>query len=111
MAFSAGDDACAFAYRVVDQLIQVVAGGLLDQRPLLHARLDAVPYLERLDSPGERVDEAIMNAGLDEKAIRADTGLAAVPVLRRHRTFNRGVEIRVVEHDERCVAAEFERVA
>lgn len=62
MAFPAGDDSCALANGIVDHLIQVVARGLLDQRPLLHPRLDAVSYLECLDSPGERVDETVMNA-------------------------------------------------
>ena len=54
---------------------------------------------------GERVVDRVLH----EQAVRADAGLAGVAVLRRDRALHRRVQIRIVEHDERRVAAELER--
>ena len=51
----------------------------------------------------------VVDAFLHEQAVGADAGLPGVAVLARDRALHGGVEIRVVEHDERRVAAELER--
>ncbi len=45
------------------------------------------------------------------ESVRGRAGFAAVAEFRSHRTLDGGVEIGVVEHQERRVAAEFERCA
>ena len=53
--------------------------------------------------------ERVVHAVLHEEAVRADARLPAVAILRRDRPLHRRVQIRIVEHDERRVAAELER--
>ena len=67
------------------------------------------PDLQRADARGQLLDEAVVHARLHEHAVRADAGLAAVAELGGHQAVDRRVEVGVVEHDERRVAAEFER--
>ena len=46
---------------------------------------------------------------LDQEAVRAHAGLAHVAVLRGQRALDRGVEVGVVEDDERRIAAQLQR--
>ena len=54
---------------------------------------------------------ALWMLSLDVDAVRADAGLAGVPELRRDRAVERRLQVGVLEHDERRVAAELERQA
>jgi hypothetical protein len=53
--------------------------------------------------------EGVVHAVLHQQPVGADAGLAGVAVLRGDRALDRGVEVGVVEDDERRVAAELER--
>ena len=53
--------------------------------------------------------ERVVDLVLHEQAVRAHARLARVAVLGDDRALRRGIEIGVVEHDERRVAAELER--
>src|SRR5205085_4899570 len=53
--------------------------------------------------------EHIVRVSRDEYAVWTDAGLPAVAELRGHQTFDRGVDICVVEDDERRVAAKLQR--
>ena len=81
---------------------------LVDERPLRHAGLRPVADLELADSGGELGDEGVVNAVLRVDAVGADAGLAHVAELGDDRALDRGVDIGVVEDDERRVAAELE---
>ena len=77
--------------------------------PCVDAGLDARADLQRLDLGHQLVGEGLEHALLHIDAVGADAGLAGVAVLGDHRAFDRGVEIGVVEDDERRIAAEFQR--
>ncbi len=53
--------------------------------------------------------ERLVHALLHQQPVRADAGLAGVAVLAGDRARDRRIEVGVVEHDERRVAAELER--
>ena len=77
--------------------------------PCVTPALQAVADLERLDLRDQLVGEGLQHAALHVEAVRADAGLAGVAVLADHRAFDGRVDVGIVEHDERRVAAEFER--
>ena len=56
-----------------------------------------------------RLGNGIVDAVLHQDAVGADAGLAGVAVFRGDRTLDRGLDIGVVEHNERRIAAELQR--
>ena len=82
---------------------------VVDQRADLDAVLEAVPDLQRTDGGVEARDELVVDGVLHEDPVGRDAGLAGVAELARDRALDRGVEICVVEDEERGVAAELER--
>ena len=56
-----------------------------------------------------RLRERVVDAVLHQDAVGADAGLAGIAVLRGDRALDRHLDVGVVEHDERRVAAEFQR--
>ena len=67
-----------------------------------------LPTFSFMTSPASFSDEVVVDAVLHVDAVGADAGLAHVAELRDHRALDRGIEIGVVEDDERRVAAELE---
>ena len=76
--------------------------------PWHDARLRPVADFEPADGVGQLGDEGVVNPVLRIDAVGADAGLAHVAEFRGDRAVDRGVDIGVVEHDERRVAAELE---
>src|SRR5919204_5970913 len=109
VAFAAQDDLRAFAERVGDVLLDLLYAVLVDKRPDHHAGLGAGADLEAADLLGELGGEGVVDAVLHVNAVRADAGLAGVAILRCQRAVHGSIQIGVVEHDERGVAAELER--
>ena len=64
---------------------------------------------KRSNAPGMRSGYVAGDAALHERAIGAHAGLAGVAVLGDHGALDGAVEVGVVEDDEGCVAAQFER--
>ena len=108
MALAAGDDLGAALDRVCDVLLDLVDRLHVDQRPLGDALLGAVADLHRRDLLRKLLDELVVDLVLGIDAVGADAGLAHVAILRDHGAFDRGIDIGVVEHHERRVAAELE---
>ena len=77
--------------------------------PIVDARFEAVADLHRADCLGESLGEGVVDAVLHQDAVGADAGLAGVAVFRGDRALDRGIDIGVVEDDERRVAAQFQR--
>ncbi len=84
-------------------------GGVVDQRPEQNAALQPIADLElrngRTQFPGKLVIHVVMNI----EPVCTDASLPAVPILRRNSAFNRGIDIGIVENDERRIAAQFQR--
>ena len=81
----------------------------VDQRPLVTVATQAVTDAQFGDPLGQALGEGVVDAGLHEEAVGADTGLPGIAILADQRTLDRRVEVGVVEDDERRIAAEFQR--
>ncbi len=106
---TAGDDMAALLPRVADQLLDLFDGLHIDQRPLLHAIVEAGAHLERTRGGGELFDEGVIDARLREETIGAHAGLAGIAVFGCDRALHGAVQIGIVEDDEGRVAAELHR--
>ena len=84
-----------------------VDGGFVDHRPTGHARVEARADLDRTHGGGEFGGELVGDARFGEESVGCGAGLGGVAHLGHHRPFDGGIEVGVVEDDERCVAAEF----
>ena len=69
------------------------------------------PILNALHPLGDAAGELVGDRALHDEPVRRRAGLADVAELREHRAVDRLVEVGVVEHDERGVAAELHRGA
>ena len=78
------------------------------KRPDHRAGLEPVGDLHRAGGLGEALGEGVVDAVLHQDAVGADAGLAGIPIFRGDRALDRGLDIGVVEDDERRVAAQFQ---
>ena len=101
-------DLAALLDRVVDVLLHLGDGGLVDQRAGGDALLGAVAHLQLLHGLGQLLGEGVIDAVLHQHAVGADAGLAGVAVLRHHGALHGRIEVGIVEDDEGRIAAEFE---
>jgi hypothetical protein len=81
----------------------------VDQRPLHHAGFDAIAHFHGGNLRAQLLRKLVVNAFLHEKPVGADAGLSGIAELGRHRALDRGIDIGIVEHDKRRIAAELER--
>jgi hypothetical protein len=81
----------------------------VDERSDHRTRLEPVGDLHGAGGLGEALGEGIVDAVLHQNPVGADAGLAGIPVFRGDRTLDRGLDIGVVEHNERRIAAELQR--
>ena len=95
--------------RVVDQLDHLVAAFGVDQRPERDAVVEAVAHLQRLHLRGELLGERVVHLLVHVEAVGRGAGLAHVAHLGDHGALDRGVDVGVLEDDERRVAAELHR--
>src|SRR5690606_29471610 len=82
---------------------------LVDERSDLRVVLEPVADLHAGSDFRETLREAIVDAALNEYAVRAYAGLPRVSILGGDGARDRGLDIGIVEHDKRRVAAELER--
>ena len=108
---AADEHAGAAADRVLDELGDLVALGVVDQRPDLDAVLGAAADLHRAHPLGELLGELLGDGAGDMEAVGGGARLADVAHLRDQRALHRGVDVGVLEHEERRVAAELHRQA
>ena len=94
---------------VVQMLFHLLDRVFVDQRPGGNAVAEPVADIQLGHRFGQLGGERVINAGLHVDPVGADAGLAVVAEFAQHRAFDRGVEIGIVEDDERRVAAQFHR--
>ncbi len=80
----------------------------VDQGADHRARLEPVGDLHRAGGLGEALGEGVVDVVLHQDAVGADAGLAGIPVFRGDGTLDRHLDVGIVEHDERGVAAELQ---
>src|SRR5262245_14685882 len=71
-------------------------------------RIEGVTDLQPLDARGELLDKVVRNALLHQQAAGGSAPFAIQRVDHEHDSIERAVEIGVVEHDHRVLAAELE---
>jgi hypothetical protein len=81
----------------------------VDQRADLDALLEAIADLHRAHFVGEFFGEGIVHLVVHIEAVRGGTGLAHVAHLGDDRARHSGLDIGILEDDERRVSAEFHR--
>ena len=94
---------------VGDVLLDLRDRGVVDERPEDHTLLGAAAHLQPAHLVGEPRGERVVHGVLHVDAVGAHAGLAVVAVLGGERALDRGIEVGVVEDDERRVAAELAR--
>ena len=92
-----------------DQLVDLVPALRIDQRADLGLRLGAAGGGHVRHLRGELLRELIRDGLVHDEPVRGRAGLAHVPQLRQHRPGDGGVDVGVLEHHERGVAAELHR--
>src|ERR1700722_5133506 len=85
---------------VLDMFLDFLHGGLVDQRTLENPWIEAIADFKFLDRGDEFLGKRIINACLDVKTVGTDTGLAGISVFGNDRTFDRRIQIRIVEDDK-----------
>ena len=106
---TAGEDFRALLDGVADERLDLLDRRLVDQRADRGAGFHAWTDGELVDRLDEGRREAVVDAGLHQDAIGADAGLAGIAVFEAMAPATAWLEIGVVEHDKRRVAAELER--
>ena len=86
-----------------------IEGGLMHQRPHLHTRLEGRPNLQRAYRFAVLLNKLFIQWRGHEDAVRRATILSRRLELRANRHPDRLIEISVFRHDERCIAAKFQR--
>ena len=109
MPLAAGRDDRALGLRVRDVRLDLGERLGVDERALVRFALQPVADAQLLHGLDELVREGVVDLRLHDEAVRAHAGLAGVAVLALDGARDRGVEVGVVEHEERRVAAELER--
>ena len=108
MAIAAHDDARALGDGVSDVFLHLCDGTVVDERTLGGAGLEPGSRFQLAHCIRELLREGVVHAVLHEQPVGAHAGLAGVAVLGGDRAFHRRIQIRIVKHDERRVAAELE---
>ena len=80
----------------------------MDQRPDLGGRIERMADLELATRSASRVRELLVDRGLHEQPARRRAALAVQAVDHEHHGVERAIEIGIVEHDDRVLAAELE---
>ena len=110
-AHIADQQAGAGRHRLVHHRLEPPRRWLVDHRAHIHLWIEGIAVLDGACLLDEQLDEAIGHAVLDQHALDGGASLARIlvrPVRRERRCL---FEVRVLEHDDRIVAAEFQNLA
>ncbi|GJE71783.1 hypothetical protein CHKEEEPN_3332 [Methylorubrum podarium] len=108
-AAAAGEQPRTLGLGVGHERLHRLDPAAVDEGAHLRLGIEAVADLERLRGRDEAVDEAVVDAVLHEEAGRGDADLTGIAVLVGGEHPHGGVDVGVVEHDRRGVAAELHR--
>ncbi|MPM58715.1 hypothetical protein SDC9_105548 [bioreactor metagenome] len=106
---TASEQAGAAFQRVADVAFGLGDGGLVDHRAVRHAIVHAVADLELAHGSGQVCGDFVIDAVVDVDAVGAHAGLADVAELGGDDARHGTVDVGVFEHDQRRIAAQFER--
>ena len=107
----AGEQPPAFRKRGIAVLGHLVHRSLVDQRADVARLVEPVARVHGADPGGECAYECIIDAALHVNAVGGDAALPAIAELGDYGGLERGVEIGILEDQQRGVATQFEREA
>ena len=84
-------------------------GGVFNQGTNLNARFKAVTYLQAAYFGSKFFNKVVVNTILHVNAVGAHACLARVAVFAGHGTVNGRVDVGIVKHNKRCIAAQLQR--
>jgi len=108
MRLATGQHSRAMSHSVGYQSFNLFQCRCIDERALFNSGLSAIADLESGNGDSELFGKCVVDVFLHEQSIRAHTGLSAIAVLGKQHAFHGSIEIRIIEDDERCVAAELQ---
>src|ERR1700736_3242481 len=82
---------------------------LVDQRPLRSVRLESWRGLQGLHGGHQLCSKRIVHRVLHQKSIAADAGLPGVAIFGSYGALDRGVQVRIVEYQERSISPQLQR--
>ena len=109
VARAAGNYFAASGERVGQVFFHFGQRGLINQRAAFRAVFQAVAHFQVACRLGEFADKFVIHAALHIDAVGAHAGLAGVAEFAGNRAGDGGIEIGIVEHDKRRVAAQLHR--
>ena len=80
-----------------------------NQRALVHIGIKAIAHFGGFDFGSEFFDKLLVHPALHIQAVGADAGLTGVAVLAGKRAFNGAVNVSIIKHHKRSVAAKLKR--
>ena len=99
----------AFVLADLDVLQVGLHLALVDRRPHVDALVEPVADLQLLGALHQRIDELLVHALLHDDAAGRGAALAGGAERSPQRAFQRQLEVGVVEHDHRILAAQLQR--
>ncbi len=107
--FAAGDERRALRQRVVDERAHMRDRVPVDQRAEHHVAFARIAGRQRARLGGEFLDESVGDLLVDHDALGRHADLSLIDEGAERGRVHRGVEVGVVEHDQRRLAAELEQ--
>ena len=89
--------------------LHLIETGLVDQRAKIDITIDAVTHGHLVNTLGQFFTEGVGHLFMHEDAVGTDAGLATTAELVGDQVIGGGIQVGVVEDDERCVTAQFQR--
>ncbi len=84
-------------------------GAIVDERSDQRVALEAIADFHLRNHFCKALGETIVDAALNEDSVRAHASLSCIPIFRSDRALDGDLDVRVIEYDERRIAAELER--
>ena len=109
VACATGNYFAAVGERVGQVFFHFGQRGLINQRAAFRAAFQAVAHFQVACRLSEFADKFVIHAALHIDAVGAHAGLPSVAEFAGNRAGDGGIEIGIVEHDKRCVAAQLHR--
>ncbi|AOI94321.1 hypothetical protein WS66_00855 [Burkholderia sp. LA-2-3-30-S1-D2] len=94
--------------RIVDQCVTALDRAHVDDRAENHRAVSRIAERQRTRAHGEPLDEFIGDLFVDDNALGRHADLPRIGECTEDCRIDRSVNVRIVKHDERRLAAEFE---
>ncbi len=105
MALAANEELGAVLESIGNMGLNLRDSFVVNQWADIDPGIEAVADFQLLTRFNEAPREIIVNIGLDQKAVGADASLSGMPVFAQHCALHRGLQIGIIKHNKRRIAA------